>query len=126
MLIAFQAKRHSWNCVAGQTFKIPLAGLVKNDATLHFSNQDFNLTLVDHGSPVGNSHPEYMGRIQVTPNSIELHSVNVSDVGNYTLRDRLNRRAVVYAMYLSGMFLLGILILLCKYVFFQICQFNGL
>lgn len=94
--------------MVGQTFKIPLTGLVRNDATLHFSNQDFNLTLVDHGSPVGNSHPEYMGRIQVNPNSIELLNVNVSDVGNYTLRDHLNRRVMVYAMYLVGKFLLGI------------------
>lgn len=90
--------------MAGETFSIPLSGLAKDDVTLQFINQDFNLTLVDHGSPVGNSHPDYMGRIQVTPNSIELLSVNVSDVGNYTLRDRLNRRVMIVSMYLVGEF----------------------
>lgn len=90
--------------MAGETFRIPLGQLVKNDATLHFSNEDFNLTLVDHGSPVGNLHPDYMGRIQVTSNSIEVLNVNVSDVGNYTLSDRLNRKVKIISMYLVGEF----------------------
>ncbi|MCI4376160.1 hypothetical protein PGIGA_G00185010 [Pangasianodon gigas] len=99
-LLKVTTKRSSQNCVAGETFRIPLGGLAKNDATLHFSNEDFNLTLVERGSPVGNLHPEYMGRIQVTSNSIEVLNVNVSDVGNYTLRDRLNRKVKVISMYL--------------------------
>ncbi|XP_026790886.1 uncharacterized protein LOC113539365 [Pangasianodon hypophthalmus] len=86
------------DCVAGETLSISLSGVSKNNATLHFSNDDFNLTLVERGSPVGNLHPEYMGRIQVTSNSIEVLNVNVSDVGNYTLRDRLNRKVKIISM----------------------------
>ncbi|XP_053477881.1 uncharacterized protein LOC128605979 [Ictalurus furcatus] len=41
-----------------------------------------------------------MGRIQVTSNSIEVLNVNVSDVGNYTLSDRLNRKVKIISMYL--------------------------
>lgn len=92
-------------------FRIPLAGLEGNDATLHFSNQDFNLTLVKHGSPVGNSQPEYMGRIHVTSNSIELLNVNVSDAGKYTLGDHLNRKVKIIFMKVVGEFLLRMLIM---------------
>lgn len=99
---AFEAKRSSQNCVAGEKFRIPLGGLLRNYATLNFSNQDFNFTLVSHGSPLGNLHPEYLGRIQVTSSSIELLNVNVSDVGNYTLSDRLNRKVGIISMNLAG------------------------
>ncbi|XP_058238029.1 uncharacterized protein LOC131347700 isoform X2 [Hemibagrus wyckioides] len=91
-------KRSSQDCVAGESLSIYLLGLPKNDATLHFSNHDFNLTLVERGSPVGNLHPEYMGRVQVTKTSIEVLNINVSDVGNYTLRDPLNRKVRIISM----------------------------
>ncbi|KAK3554057.1 hypothetical protein QTP70_019172 [Hemibagrus guttatus] len=92
------ARRSTQNCVAGESLSIYLSGLAKNDATLRFSNQDFNLILVERGSPVGNVHPEYMGRVQVTTTSIEVLNVNVSDVGNYTLSDRLNRTIKIISM----------------------------
>lgn len=116
-MIAFEAKRSSENCVAGEAFIIPLAGLVRNLATLYFENQDLKLTLVTHGSPLDNSHPEYMGRIQVTSNSIELLNVNVSDVGNYTLCDHLNRKVKIIFMKLVGEFLLAMLIMLTIHFF---------
>ncbi|KAM9476569.1 uncharacterized protein Hap1MRO34_009644 isoform 1-T4 [Clarias gariepinus] len=97
-LVKVVTKRSSQDCVAGETFKITLGDLRRNDATLHFSNEDFNLTLVKHGSPVGNSHPDYLGRIRVTDYNIEVLNVNVSDVGNYTLTDRLNRTAKLIFM----------------------------
>ncbi|KAG7333805.1 hypothetical protein KOW79_002212 [Hemibagrus wyckioides] len=97
-LLKVVAKRSIQNCVAGESLNIYLSGLAKNDATLHFSNQDFSLTLVERGSPVGNLHPEYMGRVQVTKTSIEVLNVNVSDVGNYTLSDRLNRTIKIISM----------------------------
>lgn len=106
--MALAAKRSSQDCVAGETFKITLGDLRRNDATLHFSNEDFNLTLVKHGSPVGNSHPDYLGRIRVTDYNIEVLNVNVSDVGNYTLTDRLNRTAKLIFMNLVGEFPPGV------------------
>lgn len=100
-----KAKRNIQNCVAGEDLSIYLGDLRIKDASLHFSNQDFNLTLVKRGSPVGNMHPEYMGRIQVTSNSFKVLNVNVSDVGNYTLCDHLNRIVRIISMNLVGKFL---------------------
>ncbi|XP_046725911.1 uncharacterized protein LOC124399185 [Silurus meridionalis] len=97
-LLKVATKTSSEKCVAGETFKIPLGSLSKNDATLHFLREDFNLTLVDHGLPVGNLHTDYMGRVQVTSNSIEVLNVNISDVGNYTLRDHLNRKLRIISL----------------------------
>ncbi|XP_053535825.1 uncharacterized protein LOC108262792 [Ictalurus punctatus] len=99
-LLKVSAKRESQYRVPGETLRISLGNLSKNDATLHFLNEDFNLTLVDHGLPVANLNPEYMGRIRVTSNSIEVLNVNVSDVGNYTLSDRLNHKVKIISMHL--------------------------
>ncbi|KAF7710185.1 hypothetical protein HF521_009057 [Silurus meridionalis] len=86
--------------VAGETLRISLGGLSKNDATLQFSNRDYNLTLVSHGTPVGNLNADYMGRIQLTSSSFELRNVNVSDEGTYILRDNLNRKLKIVTMVL--------------------------
>lgn len=102
LLIVLKAKRSIQDCVAGETLTISLSGLSKDDATLHFSSQDFNLTLVERGSPVGNLRPDYMGRIKVTSKNIEVLGVNVSDVGDYTLRDHLNRKVKIISMKLVG------------------------
>lgn len=108
MFIVLKAKRDIQNRVAGETLSITLTGLSKNDATLRFLSQDYNITLVERGLPVGNSHPDYMGRIKLTSNSIEVLNVNVSDVGNYTLSDHLNRKVKIISMNLVGEFLPGI------------------
>ncbi|TSK22550.1 hypothetical protein Baya_1908 [Bagarius yarrelli] len=97
-LLKVVAKRSTQNCVVGESLSIYLSGIPKNEATLHFLSEDFNLTLVERGLPVGNLHPDYMGRIQVTSDSIEVLNVNVSDVGNYTLSDRLNRKVKIVSM----------------------------
>lgn len=94
--------------MAGETLSIYLSGLSMDDATLHFANQDYNLTLVERGSPVGNSHPDYTGRIRLTSNSIDVLNVNASDVGKYTLSSHLNRKVKIISMYLVGEFLFGI------------------
>ncbi|XP_060782370.1 wu:fc21g02 isoform X2 [Neoarius graeffei] len=106
------------NCVAGENLRIDLSGLSKNDATLHFSSQYYNLTLVERGSPVGNLHAEYLGRITLTSTGIDILNVNVSDVGNYTLTDRLNRKVKIISMVLvdhhgvNGAPFMGLLMLL--------------
>lgn len=108
VFIVLKANRGTQNCVAGETLSIFLGELSRFEATLAFSNQDYNLTLVDRGSPVGNSHPDFMGRIKLTTNSIEVLNVNMSDVGNYTLSDGLNRKVKIISMNLVGEFLHGI------------------
>lgn len=108
LLNVLKAKTGVQNCVAGENLRIDLSGLSKNDATLHFSSQYYNLTLVERGSPVGNLHAEYLGRITLTSTGIDILNVNVSDVGNYTLTDRLNREVKIISMVLVGEFLLGI------------------
>ncbi|XP_072533180.1 uncharacterized protein [Salminus brasiliensis] len=92
-------KRGTRDCVPGETLSIWLDGIRKDEASLRFSNEDVNLMLVERGSPVKNL-PDYFGRIKVTSSSIQVLNVNVSDVGNYTLFDGQDRRAVTIRMYL--------------------------
>lgn len=112
--------------MAGETLNIYLSGIATNDATLHFSNEDYNLTLVKRGLVVGNSHPDFMGRIKITSGIISVLSVNVSDVGNYTLSDGLNRKAKIIYMRLVGEFLLGISVKLIKWIRSWTCEVANL
>lgn len=108
LFIVLKAKRETQNRVAGETLSIYLSGIPSNEATLQFSNDNYNVPLVKHGVLVANSHPDYVGRIKITSNRIEVSNVNVSDVGNYTLSDGLDRKAKIIYMQLVGEFLLGI------------------
>ncbi|XP_035387456.1 uncharacterized protein wu:fc21g02 [Electrophorus electricus] len=85
-------------CVAGETLKIPLRGLTSRQATLDFYSHDLNLTLVDHGLPIGKSHPNYYERLKVTTETIEVLNVSVSDMGNYTLQDDRGRKVLMVIM----------------------------
>ncbi|KAK1791159.1 hypothetical protein P4O66_002186 [Electrophorus voltai] len=85
-------------CVAGETLKISLRGLTSRQATLDFYSHDLNLTLVDHGLPIGKSHPNYYERLKVTTETIEVLNVNVSDMGNYTLQDDRGRKVLMVIM----------------------------
>ncbi|XP_076830136.1 uncharacterized protein LOC143476057 [Brachyhypopomus gauderio] len=84
--------------VAGETLRIPLRGLTSKQATLNFYSQDLNLTLVNLGLPVGNTHPDYYERIIVNADTIQVLHVNMSDVGNYTLRDDQGRMVFVVSL----------------------------
>ncbi|XP_049337391.1 uncharacterized protein LOC103026353 isoform X1 [Astyanax mexicanus] len=92
-------KRSSRDCVAGETLRISLEGIRRDEASLRFSRDNENLMLVDRGSPV-RDHPDYIGRVKVTTNSIEVLNVNVTDEGNYTLFDGKNRKAVTIRMFI--------------------------
>lgn len=50
---------------------------------------------MEHGSPVHNLHPHFSERIQVTSSDIQVLNIDVSDMGNYTLSDRDDRKVKV-------------------------------
>ncbi|KAK3554064.1 hypothetical protein QTP70_019173 [Hemibagrus guttatus] len=83
------------DCEAGKTFRISLDGLAKENAMLRFTNGNSNITLVENGSPVGNSHNNFSERIQVTSSDIQVLNIGVSDMGNYTLTDDEGRKVKV-------------------------------
>ncbi|KAF5900674.1 DNA-directed RNA polymerase II subunit RPB1-like isoform X2, partial [Clarias magur] len=85
---------HIQDCVVGKNLSIFLDGLAKDGVTLRFTNQDSNITLVEHGSPVGNSN-HFSERIQVTGKDIQVLNIDVTDMGNYTLFDHENRMVKV-------------------------------
>uniref|UniRef100_A0AAR2LRV7 Uncharacterized protein n=1 Tax=Pygocentrus nattereri TaxID=42514 RepID=A0AAR2LRV7_PYGNA len=86
-------KKYTKDCVAGETLNILLEGIKRDDASLRFSNQDVNVMLVQRGLPAHNLL-DFSGRIRVTTSSIQVLNVNVSDLGNYTLFDGQDRKAI--------------------------------
>lgn len=93
LLIPLKDATHIQDCEVGKTFKISLDGLAKEDIVLHFTNQDFNITLVEYGLPVGNNR--FSERIQVTGSDIQVLNIDVSDMGDYMLTDREGRKVKV-------------------------------
>ncbi|TRY89966.1 hypothetical protein DNTS_001688 [Danionella cerebrum] len=77
--------------IAGETLYISLAGLKQTDATLSFYGNYSKITLVEDGVPVGNSHPDYISRLKVNRDWIQILHVNVSDLGRYVLTDQKGR-----------------------------------
>ncbi|XP_060782372.1 uncharacterized protein LOC132889659 isoform X2 [Neoarius graeffei] len=96
------SKRRIQKCMPGKNLSISLDGLSKDDVKLQYSSKDFNLTLVEHGSPVGNSQPGYWGRIHMTTKNIQVHILDGSDVGMYTLRDRENNKVMIVTLNIGG------------------------
>lgn len=92
-------KRASRDCVAGETLRIYLDGIRKDEASLWFSREGENLMLVNRGSSL-RDRPDYNGRVKVGSSSIEVLNVNVTDEGNYTLFDGKNRKAVTIRMFI--------------------------
>ncbi|XP_016095127.1 uncharacterized protein, partial [Sinocyclocheilus grahami] len=81
------------NRIAGQTLtiRVALAGLKRRDAILHFYSNNSSLILVKNGVLVGWNHPDYINRLKVTRNNIQIFNVNTSDIGRYELTDRKGR-----------------------------------
>ncbi|KAK9981238.1 hypothetical protein ABG768_000791 [Culter alburnus] len=77
--------------IAGEKLTIPLLGLKQSDATLRFFGNYSSVTLVENGIPVGKNHPDYVNRLKVTSESIQILNVNVSDLGRYELTDYKRR-----------------------------------
>ncbi len=96
------ASREVIDRVAGETLSISLAGLKQSDATLHFYSNYSSVTLVEIGVPVGRNHPDYIKRLKVNSESIQILNVNTSDVGRYELTDLKGRLVSNNTMILVG------------------------
>ncbi|KAI4881222.1 hypothetical protein NFI96_033458 [Prochilodus magdalenae] len=81
--------------MAGETLSISLAGLMKEEASLNFANQEMNFRLVERGSPLKNL-PFYYEKIKVTSGTIQVSDVNES--GKYTLTDSKGRKAMIITL----------------------------
>ncbi|XP_056097297.1 uncharacterized protein wu:fc21g02 [Rhinichthys klamathensis goyatoka] len=77
--------------VAGEKLIIPLLGLKQSDATLRFYSNYSSVILVENGVPVGKENPDYINRLKVTSEMIQILNVNVSDSGRYKLTDYKGR-----------------------------------
>ncbi|XP_062334408.1 wu:fc21g02 isoform X1 [Osmerus eperlanus] len=84
--------------VAGQSLYISLEGIHLEGATLSFSGEGANVTLVQDGSPVSRDLPNYYDRVKTHSTKIEITNVNTSDVGYYKLKDRRDREVSVNRM----------------------------
>ncbi|TNN62754.1 DNA-directed RNA polymerase II subunit RPB1 [Liparis tanakae] len=94
--------RHNFNkCVAGDSLSVQLEGLDLSDATLFFSGEAGNFTLVHHGARMSQDLPNYWDRVQTQSMKIEIRNVNYSDAGHYTLTDRRDRVVSVTRMDLT-------------------------
>lgn len=94
--------RHNYvKRIPGESLSVSLEGIELADATLLFSGDVANVTLVKHGSPVSQDIPEYWDRVKPRVQSIDIQNVNTSDVGRYTLIDQRNRVVSVTRMDLT-------------------------
>ncbi|KAM6941644.1 uncharacterized protein PEZ65_003650 [Lycodopsis pacificus] len=95
--------RHNYaKCVAGQSLYIQLEGIDLSDASLSFSGENVNVTLVHDGARVSQDLPNYWDRVKTQSTKIEITNMNYSDVGHYTLIDRRDRVVSVTRMDLTG------------------------
>ena len=90
--------------MAGQSLYISLEGIQLDHATLSFSGESANVTLVRDGSPVSRDLLDYYDRVKTHSTKIEITNVNTSDVGYYTLKDHRDRVVSVNRMELTGRF----------------------
>lgn len=102
VLLSFTASREIIDRIAGETLSISLAGLKQSDATLHFHSNYSSLLLVENGVPVGRDHPDYLNRLKVNRETIQILNVNVSDLGRYELTDHKGRLVSNSTMILVG------------------------
>ena len=96
------------NRVAGEDLNINLEGSNEHEATLVFTGEAANITLVRDGAAVGNDLADYAGRVKISSYAIIISYVNTSEVGRYRLFDRRDRLVSVTKMTLVGKFRLSI------------------
>uniref|UniRef100_A0A8C6TP87 Immunoglobulin V-set domain-containing protein n=1 Tax=Neogobius melanostomus TaxID=47308 RepID=A0A8C6TP87_9GOBI len=99
--VAVSTKSNYIKRVAGETLSISLEGIREEEASLSFSGEYGNVTLVRRGSRVSQDLPDYFDRVRTHFNSISIIGVNVSDVGHYRLTDRKDRLVSVTRMDLT-------------------------
>ncbi|XP_051242095.1 histone-lysine N-methyltransferase SETD1B isoform X2 [Dicentrarchus labrax] len=94
--------RHNYvKCVAGESLHISLEGIDVADSFLSFSGEAGNFTLVQHGTWVPHSFPDYLDRIEIHSTTISIKNVNYTDEGRYTLKDRRDRVVSITRMDLT-------------------------
>ncbi|XP_047435508.1 DNA-directed RNA polymerase II subunit RPB1 [Mugil cephalus] len=89
--VAVIPRRNYLTCLAGESLYISLEGVNMADASLSFSGQSANVTLVRDGARVSQDLPDYWDRVQTHSSNIEIRHVNFTDEGRYTLTDRRDR-----------------------------------
>ncbi|XP_050926225.1 uncharacterized protein wu:fc21g02 [Lates calcarifer] len=112
--------RHNYvKCVAGESLYISLEGIDLADASLSFSGEAANVTLVRDGARMSQDLVDYWDRVQTHSMNIEIRNVNFSDQGHYILRNRRDRVVSVTRMdltdhheYTGGNPLMALLLLL--------------
>ncbi|XP_042573045.1 uncharacterized protein wu:fc21g02 isoform X2 [Cyprinus carpio] len=90
-IVKVKTSREVIDRIAGETLSISLAGLKQGDATLHFYSNYSSVTLVENGVPVGRNLPDYLNRLKVNSETIQILNVNASDLGRYELTDLKGR-----------------------------------
>ncbi|TKS69359.1 hypothetical protein D9C73_003423 [Collichthys lucidus] len=99
--VAVTPRRNFVKHIAGENLKINLDGIKLGDATLQFSGEAGNFTLVRDGARVSQDLPDYFDRVVTQHNSIIIKHVNYTDIGRYTVKDRKDRVVSVTRMDLT-------------------------
>lgn len=99
--VAVSAKNDFIKRIPGESLSIPLDGIRAEEASLSFSGEGGNFTLVRDGARVSQDLPDYFDRVRTHSRTIEILAVNVSDVGRYRLTDRKDRLVSVTKMDLT-------------------------
>ncbi|XP_012692379.1 cleavage and polyadenylation specificity factor subunit 6 [Clupea harengus] len=98
ILLAVTTEHKYINRVAGEDLNINLEGSNEHEATLVFTGEAANITLVRDGAAVGNDLADYAGRVKISSYAIIISYVNTSEVGRYRLFDRRDRLVSVTKM----------------------------
>ncbi|XP_027139514.1 uncharacterized protein wu:fc21g02 isoform X2 [Larimichthys crocea] len=99
--VAVTPRRNFVKRIAGENLYINLDGIDLADATLQFSGEAGNFTLVHDGARVSQDLPDYFDRVVTQRTSIMIKHVNYTDMGRYTVKDRKDRVVSVTRMDLT-------------------------
>ncbi|XP_029989212.1 uncharacterized protein LOC115418832 [Sphaeramia orbicularis] len=99
--VAVLEKNNYIKRIAGESLYVSLEGIGEMDATLRFSGEHANQTLVRDGALVSQDIPDYWDRLRIHTKNIEIRNVNYTDVGRYYLYDRKNRLVSITRMDLT-------------------------
>ncbi|KAG8014994.1 hypothetical protein GBF38_022225 [Nibea albiflora] len=106
--VAVTGEANFVTCKVGENLRISLQGIDLADATLYFSGEAGNFTLVRDGARVSQDLPDYFDRVVTQHDSIIIKHVNYTDEGRYTVRNRRGREVSATGMALKGWSLFAI------------------
>ncbi|KAG8014996.1 hypothetical protein GBF38_022227 [Nibea albiflora] len=99
--VAVTARHNYVKCIAGENLRIYLQGIDLADATLYFSGEAGNFTLVRDGARVSQDLPDYFDRVVTQHDRIIIKHVNYTDEGHYTVRNRRDKEVSITRMDLT-------------------------